>query len=68
VYANAFCHICNEAFYRHRVCKKYSEHAEIKSGGEKGVFTTLIDYKFIIGRGDSTNHKKNMFYLLYAQL
>jgi hypothetical protein len=59
MYANVFCHICNEAvFIRHRLCDKYAEDQAIKSGREDGAFTALIDYNFITRRGDDKNSRK----------
>jgi hypothetical protein len=60
LYANVFCHICNEAFFRRRFCTKYTEGNEIKSGSKDGVFTALIDYMFLTGRGDANNGRKHI--------
>jgi hypothetical protein len=61
MYANVFCHICNEAFTRHSFCKKYTVYQEDENGlGDGGGFTALIDFKFITGRGDANNGRKHV--------
>jgi hypothetical protein len=59
LYANVFCHICNEIFYRNKFCKIYAED-ESKTPLENGVFTALIDFNFITGRRHDDNGKKHV--------
>jgi hypothetical protein len=60
LYTNIFCHICNEPFIWHRLCKKYDNDPEIKGVEEDGVFSALIDFKFITGREDANNGWKRV--------
>jgi hypothetical protein len=61
MYANVFCHICNEPFFRKYVCNKYAKDLEEGKSllGSDG-FTALIDHNFITGRGDANNGRKHV--------
>jgi hypothetical protein len=61
MYANVFCHICNEPlFIREFLCNKYAEVYIEKSILSDGRFTALIDNNFITGRGDANNDRKHV--------
>jgi hypothetical protein len=68
MYANIFCHICNEPFFRKKVCNKYAEVYEKKGILNDGGFSALIDSNFITGRRDANNGRKHVLPLLYAWL
>jgi hypothetical protein len=61
MYANVFCHICNEpSFFRKKVCNKYAEvFKEGRSIFSYGGFTALIDSNFITGKGDANDDRKH---------
>jgi hypothetical protein len=59
MYANVFCHICNEvSYFRDNHCRKFTEGQIGKMGSGKG-FVALIDDKFIAASRNTDNGRKN---------
>lgn len=53
IYANVFCHICNEAFFHGRSCSKDDTNDYGARVGHPGEFIALIDGEFMRKRRDA---------------